>query len=156
VLVRRQSNIDNQGTAGNDQELVQGVEQLDILAGVQRNDGKISYLTSDLIAGQSSATNCPPMAALQIAAGLPAGSVEPQCLWRSLNSVEVHLLVDSVNNLYDLTPADMAYQYTYGYGGSDSKQVPAAPGSTLPSGLAPGKMLRREFVSLVSVRNFNP
>jgi type IV pilus assembly protein PilW len=156
ALVRRESNIDNQGAAGNDQELVQGIEQLDILAGVQRNDGTISYLTSDKVGGQSSATNCPPMAVLQIAAGLPTGSVEPQCLWRSLNSVEVHLLVDSVNNLYDLTPADMAYQYTYGYGGSDSKQVPAAPGSTLPSGLAPGKMLRREFVSLVSVRNFNP
>jgi type IV pilus assembly protein PilW len=155
ALVRRESNIDNQGAAGNDQELVQGIEQLDILAGVQRNDGTISYLTSDKVGGQSSATNCSPMS-LQILTGFSTATVEPQCLWRSLNSVEVHLLVDSVNNLYDLTPADMAYQYTYGYGGSDSKQVPAAPGSTLPSGLAPGKMLRREFVSLVSVRNFNP
>jgi type IV pilus assembly protein PilW len=159
ALVRRESNIDNQGTASNDQELVQGIEQLDILAGVQRNNGTISYLTSDLIDGQSSATNCPPMAVLQIAAGLPAGSVEPQCLWRSLNSVEVHLLVDSVNNLYDLTPADMAYQYTYAYGGTDAKQSPASPPSattSLPSGLKAGWMLRREFVSLVSVRNFNP
>jgi type IV pilus assembly protein PilW len=159
ALVRRESNIDNQGAAGNDQELVQGIEQLDILAGVQRNDGTISYLTSDLIDGQSSATNCPPMAALQIAAGLPTGSVEPQCLWRSLNSVEVHLLVDSVNNIYTLTPADMAYQYTYGYGGTDAKQTPAAPPAataSLTSGLKAGMMLRREFVSLVSVRNFNP
>lgn len=160
ALVRRESNIDNQGAAGNDQELVQGIEQLDILAGVQRNNGTISYLTSDLVDGQSSATNCPPMAVLQIAAGLPAGSVEPQCLWRSLNSVEVHLLVDSVNNLYDLTPTDMAYQYTYAYGGTDTKQTPASPPSSatsaLPSGLKAGKMLRREFVSLVSVRNFNP
>jgi type IV pilus assembly protein PilW len=159
VLVRRESNIDNQGTASNDQELVQGIEQLDLLAGVQRNDGTISYLTSDLVVGQSSATNCPPMAALQIAAGLPAGSVEPQCLWRSLNSMEVHLLVDSVNNIYTLTPADMAYQYTYGYGGTDAKQTPASPPaatSNLASGLKAGMMLRREFVSLVSVRNFNP
>ena len=96
------------------------------------------------------------MAVLQISAGLPAGSVEPQCLWRSLNSIEVHLLVDSINNIYTLTPADMAYQYTYGYSGSDTKQTPASPGTTLSSGLTPGKMLRREFVSLVSVRNFNP
>ena len=126
---------------------------------MQRTGGTISYLTSDLIGGQSSAANCSPMS-LQILNGLPAGSVEPQCLWRSLNSVEVHLLVDSVNNLYDLTPADMAYQYTYGYGGTDTQQTPVSPPSSatsaLPSGLKAGKMLRREFVSLVSVRNFNP
>jgi type IV pilus assembly protein PilW len=171
VLVRRESNIDNQGAAGTDQELVQGIEQMDFLFGVQNvvTDAtttpptiitKTSFLTSNQVGAQSSATNCPPMAALQIAAGLPAGSVEPQCLWRSLNSVEVHLLVDSVNNLYDLTPTDMAYQYTYGYGGTDTKQTPASPPSSatsaLPSGLKAGKMLRREFVSLVSVRNFNP
>ena len=158
ALVRRDSSIDSQGTAGNDQELVQGIEQLDILAGVQRNDGTISYLTSNLVSGQSSATKCSPMS-LQILNGLPAGSVEPQCLWRSLNSVEVHLLVDSVNNIYTLTPADMAYQYAYGYGGTDAKQTPVLPPSAttpLASGLKAGKMLRREFVSLVSVRNFNP
>jgi hypothetical protein len=54
----------------------------------------------------------------------------------------------------------MAYQYTYAYGGTDTKQTPASPPSSatsaLPSGLKAGKMLRREFVSLVSVRNFNP
>ncbi|MBS0557187.1 MAG: PilW family protein [Proteobacteria bacterium] len=155
-LVRRQSTIANQGAASNDQSIVQGIEQLDFLAGVQRNDGTISYLTSDLVAGQSSAANCPPMASLQIAAGLPAGSVEPQCLWRSLNSIEVHLLADSVNNNFALTPSDMAYQYRYGYSGNDIKQTAAAPGGTLPSQLTPGNMLRREFVSLVSVRNFNP
>ena len=155
ALVRRDSTIDNQGTASNDQELVQGIEQMDFLEGVQRNNGTISYLTSDAIAGQSSAVNCSPMS-LQILTGLPAGSVEPQCLWRSLNSIEVHLLVDSVNN-YSFTPADMAYQYTYSYSGSDSKQTPAPPsGTVLASGLTAGNMLRREFVSLVSVRNFNP
>lgn len=158
ALVRRESDIDNQGTASNDQELVQGIEQLDFLEGVQRANGTISYLTSDLVAGQSSAANCSPMS-LQILNGLPAGSVEPQCLWRSLNSVEVHLLVDSVNNIYTLTPADMAYQYTYAYSGTDNKQTPASPPSAatnLTSGLKAGMMLRREFVSLVSVRNFNP
>lgn len=158
-LVRRDSTIDNQGSASNDQVLVQGVEQLDFLNGVRRNDGTTSYLTSDLIDAQSSATNCPPMAQNQISAGLAAGSVEPQCLWRSLNSIEVHLLVNSVNNLYTLTPQDMAYQYTYGYSGTDKKLTPAPPpaaNSNLPSGLKAGQMLRREFVSLVSMRNFNP
>lgn len=154
-LVRRQSTIATQGAASNDQAIVQGIEQMDFLAGVQRSDGTVSYLTSNLVGGQSSATSCPPMAGLQIVGGLPAGSVEPQCLWRSLNSIEVHLLVDSVNNMA-LTPAEMAYQYSYGYSGTDIKQTAAAPGSTLPSQLTPGTMLRREFVSLVSVRNFNP
>ncbi|MBS0302910.1 MAG: PilW family protein [Proteobacteria bacterium] len=163
ALVRRDSTISNQGAAANDQELVQGIEQMDFLEGVQRNDGTISYLTagtsSGQVGGESSATNCSPMAGLQIVAGLPAGSVEPQCLWRSLNSIEVHLLVNSVNNIYSLTPADMAYQYTYSYGGTDNQQSPAPPPAattTMPSGLKAGMMLRREFVSLVSVRNFNP
>lgn len=158
ALVRRDSTIDNQGAAANDQELVQGIEQMDFLEGVQRNNASISYLTSNLVAGQSSAANCSPMS-LQIVSGLPAGSVEPQCLWRALNSIEVHLLVNSVNNIYSLTPADMAYQYTYSYGGTDNQQTPAPPPAAtanLPSGLKAGMMLRREFVSLVSVRNFNP
>ncbi|MBS0569889.1 MAG: PilW family protein [Proteobacteria bacterium] len=158
ALVRRESNIDNRGAAGNDQELVQGIEQMDFLEGVQRTDGTISYLTSDQVAAQSSGANCSPMS-LQILSGLPAGTVEPQCLWRSLNSIEAHLLVNSVNNQYDLTPADMAYQYTYAYSGTDAKQTPASPpaaATALASGLKAGMMLRREFVSLVSVRNFNP
>lgn len=159
-LVRRDSTIANQGAASNDQVLVQGVEQMDFLNGVRRDAGTISYLTSDLVAAQSSSTNCPPMAQNQISAGLAAGSVEPGCLWRSLNSIEVHLLVDSVNNLYTLTPQDMAYRYAYAYSGSDNTHKPAPPPSLatsdLPSGLKAGKMLRREFVSLVSARNFNP
>ncbi len=159
VLVRRQSNIDNQGTASNDQELVQGVEQLDFLLGTQRTDGSISYLTADEVDAQSTTATCSPTVSTQFDAGLAAGSVEPQCLWRSLSSVEAHLLVDSVNNLYTLTPQDMAYQYTYGYNGTDNKQTPAAPpsaGTALTSGLKAGNMLRREFVSLVSIRNYNP
>jgi type IV pilus assembly protein PilW len=122
-------------------------------------NANLAYLTAEKVEAQSSPTTCPPMASSQIVDSLPAYSVEPGCLWRSLNSIEVHLLVDSVNNLYDLTSADMAYQYTYGYGGTDAKQTPASPPSAntaLTSGLKAGKMLRREFVSLVSVRNFNP
>ena len=159
VLVRRQSSIDNQGTASNDQELVQGVEQMDFLYGAQRTAGTISYLTADQVATESSTTSCSPTVSTQFDAGLAAGSVEPQCLWRSLSSIETHLLVDSVNNLYTLTPQDMAYQYTYGYNGTDNKQTPAAPpsaGTALTSGLTAGNMLRREFVSLVSIRNYNP
>jgi type IV pilus assembly protein PilW len=159
VLVRRQSNIDNQGTASNDQELVQGVEQMDFLLGAQRTNGTISYLTGDEVDGQSSSTTCSPTVSSQYDTGLPAGTVEPQCLWRSLSSIETHLLVDSVNNIYTLTPQDMAYQYTYGYDGTDKKQTPAAPpsaGTALTSGLKAGNMLRREFVSLVSIRNYNP
>ncbi len=157
VLVRRQSNIANAGAASNDQEIVQGAEQLDFLFGVSRADGKISYLTADAIATQSSYTNCPPVP-WQYTKQMPGKVDTAACLWRAVKSIEVHVLMDSVNNI-DLTPADMAYQYTWTYSGTDAAQtpdVPPAATATMPSGLKAGRMMRREFVSLVSVRNYNP
>lgn len=166
VLVRRQSTINNVQPFANDPEIVQGIEQLDFLYGVERKDGTTSFLTAadTQMQTQSTFANCPPAPYLYIKQ-LPPNTVEPQCLWRAVKNIEVHVLANSVKNNYNLTPVDMAYQYTYAYDGTDAAQTPAVPpcvpvstcaSSTLPSGLAVGKMLRREFISLVSVRNYNP
>ncbi len=172
ALVRRQSTIASAASAtpaaGTDQELVQGVEQMDFLYGVERmvnpatppatpqpRDSAVSYMTGDLISGQSSYNNCPPEPH-QYTDQMPAGTAEPECLWRATRSIEAHILVDSVNNMYDLSPADMAYQYPYGYSGTDQRQTPAPPTAAPASGLAPGNMMRREFVSMISIRNYNP
>lgn len=157
ALVRRQSVIAADVPAV-DQELVQGVEQLDFLYGTQFANGSISYLTANNMLTKSTAANCPTSPAQFNRPFLSADNWEPGCLWRSVSNIESHVLVDSVKNL-DLSPADMAYQYTWNYGGTDAPQTPAAPPTpttALPNGLIAGRVLRREFVSLVSVRNFNP
>ncbi|HET8943094.1 MAG TPA: PilW family protein [Rudaea sp.] len=148
ALIRRQSSI---AAAGADQEIIQGAEQLDVLFGAQRANGKVSYLTADDVETQS---DCPP-APSNYVREMKVGSVESGCLWRAIKTIEAHLLVDSINNM-DLTPADMAYQYTWSYTGTDLPQTAAVPATTLPNGLTAGRMLRREFVSLVSLRNYNP
>jgi type IV pilus assembly protein PilW len=161
ALVRRQSNIAVPGTTATDQEIVQGVEQLDFLFGVQRSDGQVTYLTANNMAGQSTFANCPPVPS-QYVHQLP-GAAEPECIWRAVKSIEAHVLINSINNMYDLSTDDKAYQYTYGYTGNDAilsgKQamlLSPAPTAALPSTLIAGSVLRREFVSLVSLRNFNP
>lgn len=161
ALVRRQSSIATAGNAANDQEIVQGVEQLDFLFGAERSDGQVTYLTADAVAGQSGFGNCPPVPS-QYVHQLP-GIAEPECMWRAVKSIEAHVLIDSINNMYDLSTADTAYQYTYGYTGADTivsgKQPMLAgspPAAILLSNLTAGAMMRREFVSLVSLRNFNP
>jgi type IV pilus assembly protein PilW len=131
-------------------ELVQGVERLDFLYGVQYKDSSLHYLTADLVNANSTAANCsPPSQGL----GLAAGTVEPGCLWRSVMTVEVHLLLDTVDNI-GLAPADMAYRYT-GTTGDTTMHIPPAPAQPMPNGLPAGLMMRREFIASVAMRNGN-
>lgn len=134
VLVRREN--------GQRQELVQGVERLDFLYGVRDFNGAVRYLTADQVNAQSSATNC---------IAPPAGvAVEAGCLWRSVKSVEVHALFNTVDDTA-LSSADMAFRYSI-----DGATIGAPSGSvSAVTGLAFGKMMRREFVSSTTVRNAN-
>jgi len=134
VLVRREN--------GQRQELVQGVERLDFLYGVRDFNGAIRYLTADQVNAQSSATNC---------IAPPAGvAMEAGCLWRSVKTVEVHALFNTVDDT-GLSPADMAFLYSID-GGTIG---PPSGTASAVTGLAFGKMMRREFVSSTTVRNAN-
>ena len=131
-------------------ELVQGVERLDFLYGVQYGDASLHYLTATQVNANSNAANCSPAAP---GLGLTAGNVEPGCLWRSVMTVEAHLLLDTVDNI-GLSQADMAYRYT-GATGDTSMHVPPAAGQPMDTGMPAGLMMRREFIASVAMRNGN-
>ncbi|MGN6480470.1 PilW family protein [Luteibacter sp.] len=128
-------------------EVVRGVERLDFLYGVMDAAGNTSFRTA---ADIDSATSC--------ASSSPGtlGS-DPGCLWRSVQSIEVHVLMDGQKPLYALNNGDMQYQY-YGDTAITGLASPDDANRTVkPSQQGfDNHMLRREFTTLVSVRNYNP
>jgi len=89
---------------------------------------------------------------LSLAGGLGGG-----VLWRSVQSIEIHLLMTGQIPLYSLKPTDLQYQYY----GDPAVAGAAAPGNTaravMPSQQGfDDHVLRREFSTVVSVRNYNP
>jgi type IV pilus assembly protein PilW len=130
-------------------ELVRGVERLDFIYGVQYADASLHYLNAQEVSANSAAagTCSPPPPGL----GLAAGTTEPNCLWRSIRSIEVHMLLDTIDDIA-LSQADMAYRYTIDGAGMT---VPPAPDQDMGNGMLAGRMMRREFVALVATRNGN-
>lgn len=139
VLIRRENGVE--------QEIVQGVDRLDFLYGVQDGNGVTRYLDAGQVNNNlGGAITCTPA---------PNGitSLEPGCLWRSVRSVEIHMLINTVNNVAGLDPTSMSYTYSQD---TPKTTTISSPTTLLPSGIQAGRMMRREFVSLVSVRNYNP
>jgi type IV pilus assembly protein PilW len=131
-------------------ELVQGVERLDFIYGVQYKDASLHYLTANQVNANSTSANCSPASP---GLGLTAPNVEAGCLWRSVMSIEVHLLLDTVDNIA-LSPSDMAYRYS-GATGDTTMHIPPAPNQPMATGMLAGLMMRREFISSVAMRNGN-
>lgn len=153
-LYRQQA--DNTGATLTPTELVQGVDQLDFLYGVQDTTGAVSFADAGQISGSPNALTCSNSPKQYQVGGLPATG-EAGCLWRSVKSIEAHMLLNSINNMYDLTPADMAYRYNSGYAATSIVYDGlSAPPATMPSGIAFGRVMRREFVALTAQRNYNP
>lgn len=128
---------------GSEDELVRGVERLDFRYGVEDTNGNTSFLTASQV---DSATNCAPQ---------EQGTLTTiGCMWRSVKSIEVSILMDGQVPLYTLTNNDLLYAYT-----ADANSGLLAPSAHAikPSDQGfPDQLLRREFTSLVAVRNFNP
>lgn len=139
ALIRRLNGVSS--------EVVRGVERLDFLYGVMDATGNTSFRSA---ADIDSSTSC--------ASSSPStlGS-DPGCMWRSVQSIEIHLLMDGQKPLYALNAGDMQFQY---YGDTGITGL-AAPDNTSRV-VTPAQqgfdnhMLRREFSTLVSVRNYNP
>lgn len=128
---------------GSEDELVRGVERLDFKYGVQDASGNTSFLTAKEV---DDSTTCPPS---EINAVTTAG-----CLWRGVKSIEVSLLMDGQVPLYTLAASDLQYRYS-----ADTNTGLLAPGghAIKPSDQGfPDQLLRREFTTLVAVRNYNP
>jgi type IV pilus assembly protein PilW len=146
---------------GVDQPMVRGVERLDFRYGVIDANGNTKFLTAAQVDNNDSgAIPCPPGVQLAANVGYTAttggGSVDQGCLWRAVKSIEAHVLMDGQTPLYTLTKNEMYYIYS-----PDGDTTPQAPDAGTrkiqPSAQGfPDQLLRREFTTLVALRNFNP
>lgn len=125
------------------QELVEGVERFDLLYGVRDGLGNTRFLTAAQVDALAAGSEC-------------VGVVEPGCGWRSVKSVEVYLLINTVD---DVTPVgDDEFRYSWlNSGAANAAGAFENPQSfaSLRNGLPPGRMLRREFRTTVSMRGNN-
>jgi type IV pilus assembly protein PilW len=131
------------------QELVEGVERLDFLYGVDDALGRTRYLTAEEV-DDMAAADCPPWPT-----GLTAVEANG-CGWRAVKNVEVFMLLNTVGDV--AVTGDEEFRYSFLNDGNPNAaatyEVPSALG-TLRNGLPPGRMLRREFRALVSLRDYN-
>ncbi|MGJ8663782.1 MAG: PilW family protein [Marinicella sp.] len=136
---------------GNTQQIVEGVERFDVFYLAQLQTGRVARLTADQVqqvsdGGDFSTVGCIIPPSSPYLGGSDTLANGPGCLWRSIYAIEVHLLLNTVNNS---TPSE-SEPFVY----SPDGLTPQTPGSTLPSGLAPEKMYRREFTAIVPVRSY--
>ena len=157
ALIRR-VNGDVSSRGGSEQELVRGVERLNFKYGVMNADGKIEYLTADevdtRVDSSGNSIPCPPDELKSSSSTNVVGPTIKGCLWRAITGIEVDLLMDGQTPLYTLTPNEMEYTYA-----TDGSTTPEAPSSHTikPSDQGfPDQLIRREFTTLVSLRNYNP
>ena len=146
VLMRRETRTRQPGNVDQvtEQELVQGVERLDFLYGVHRGNDQITYFSARELDAAGGCTGLPSTA-----------NAEAGCGWRTVHSIEVHMLLDTIDNHFGLVQSDGAYRYSID--GPTFLLPPGNPTAPMPvTNIAAGVMMRREFVSLVANRNFSP
>ena len=155
ALVRRVNGREDVAGAG---ELVRGVERLDFRYGIIDANGNTQFLTADQVDTRNGgAIACPPGNPINLMLD-PDSSSPPQekhCLWRAVQTIEVHILMDGQTPMYTLTDNEMKYIYT-----PDGDNTPVAPTAhgvrpNADQGF-PRELIRREFTTLVALRNFNP
>lgn len=142
TLIRRENGVE--------QELVRGVDDLEIRYGVRGTDGSLRYLTATQVDTRlGGAIACPPK---------PDGvnpnptnplSGEPGCLWRSVRRIEMHLLVNSGDEVPVLDNIGRSYRFM-------NVQYNPTESTPLPSGLFTNSYPRREFIAHATTRNKNP
>jgi len=129
------------------EELIEGVDQFNLRYGVFGNAG-MTYMNADRIYDLNSGTmGCP--AAPQNTNAL-YNDAAMGCLLRTTATVEVSLLVNTIDNL--TVTGSEAYQYS----AAATLPTPAVsldPAVTPPNALPPGTMLRREFRETIRIKN---
>jgi type IV pilus assembly protein PilW len=142
TLIRRENGVE--------QELVRGVDRLDMRYGVRDLGGNLRFLTAAQVDNRlGGSIACPPKpdgVAPNISNPL---SVEPGCLWRSVRRIEMHLLVNSGDEVPVLDGIGRSYRYM------DVQHTPSET-TPLPSGLFANSFPRREFIAHATTRNKNP
>lgn len=143
-----------------DQPLVRGVERLNFRYGIVDANGGTRFLTANEVDtgtdadGNSIACKVNPDTGSDVA--VPGGMPDAGCLWRAVQTIEVNILMDGQTPLYTLTTNEM--KYIYSIDGDTTPQLPTeATRVVQPSTQGfPDELLRREFTTLVTLRNFNP
>lgn len=123
--------------------MVQGIERLDFRYGVEDVNGRTSFFSAQQV---DTSTNCPPS---EMDAITTAG-----CLWRGVKSIEASILMDGQVPLESMGASEITYAYA-----ADGIRSPVPPSAhrVKPSDQGfPDKLLRREFTTLVALRNYNP
>lgn len=124
-------------------ELARGVERLDFRYSLIDASGLAHWLTAAEVT--QSATNA---GAHIVCEAADVNSMRP-CDWFDVNAVEVSMLVNSVDDLPANT-GSRALDYRYSVDGNQS----LTPAEVMPvTGLPAGRMLRREFQSVVALGN---
>lgn len=138
---------------GNDEVIANGIERLDFLYHIEQSDGRTLVLDASQLDAHA---DCRGLAVPEGALVNPAA-----CGWRSLKGVEVFLLANTVEDVIpaggDTSPH--AFRYAWRVDGTvndDASYESPTDIASLPSGLPPGRMLRREFRTFVAMRGMNP
>ena len=135
VLMRR--------TNGVADELVEGVERLDFRYSLTDSAGAAHWLTA-AAADRATAGD----GAQLLCKTVDGAGVKP-CSWADVDAVDISMLVNTVEDLPQ-DPSTHAWDYRY----SGDSDTALAPPPVMPvTGLPAGRMLRREFHSVVALRN---
>ena len=126
--------------------VIEGVDRFDVIYGVKNESGDVLLLDADGVQNLA-VTECvgQPDIPVQLVTGQTALSNIAGCGWRSVVSIEVHLLL---NTIYD-SSTNANDEFVYSIDGN-AKQTP----SNLPSTINHYKMFRREFVASVALKNY--
>jgi hypothetical protein len=68
------------------------------------------------------------------------------CLWRSIYAMEIHVLMNTVND----SSMSQSEEFIYSPDGTTVQ----TPGNTLPSGVDRERMYRREFTATIPIRSY--
>lgn len=143
-----------------DQELIRGVERLTFRYGIEDTSGGVRFLTADQVDSRNNgAITCPPTV---ISNTTNLTTTDPGCLWRAVKSIEVSLLLSSQVTMPNLTTPETAFLYTPDTTSGTPAPVYPTEASTAKLAVQPvtqgfaNQRLRRQFTSLVMLRNYNP
>lgn len=140
----RQINGNDAGNGGTREELVRDVERLDFRYAVEDANGHVSYLTAAEVDAGTSCPLVPPSA---------PNAVEVGCMWRAVKGIHASVLLSGHQPLHTLKKDELSYLYVPD---SNTPLPPSAhPIKPADQGFETN-LIRREFNTLVSVRNFNP
>lgn len=142
------------------QQLVEGVERFDVFYLAQTQTGHVVRLTANQVQAVQGGGDLNSDDALDTIIGCitPPKADEvldgtntqlangPGCLWRSIYAMEIHVLMNTVND------SSMVQDETYIY--SPDGTTVQTPNSTLPSGLDRERMHRREFTATIPIRSY--